>query len=324
MTQTSASIDAAAAQWVARMDSENWSEADDLALEDWLQLDIRHRGALVHAQALWSTLSDTPSVQSIDEDVAKPAPEPSRRGVLIWAGGALAASIVGGLYLANVGNSYSTEIGEVRRVALDDGSTAALNTDSRMDIAFGKSTRLVRLDRGEAWFEVHKDSARPFDVEAGNLRVRAVGTAFAVRLRAGGTEISVTEGVVEVWKIGDVQPSMRLRAGRTVLVRDNASIVREPSEPDAIERSLAWRTGNIDLVGTRVEDAIADINRYNKRKIVLADPSLAAEVFDGVFRTNDPEGFARVVAGSFDRSVDLTNRREIRIVARGSNLAPRE
>lgn len=316
MTQTSASIDAAAAQWVARMDSENWTDADDLALEDWLNLDIRHRGALVQAQALWNTLSDQHPFQSINDDGEQPVSDPGRRSLLLWAGGALAASIVGGLYLTNAGSTYSTEIGELRRVALDDGSTAALNTDSKVEVAFTKDVRVVRLDRGEAWFEVRKDTTRPFEVEAGDIRVRAVGTAFAVRLRAEGTEISVTEGVVEIWKIGERTTRMRLRAGGTAIVSDGSSIVREPPEPDAVERSLAWRTGKIDLVGTRVKDAITDINRYNKRKVILADPSLAAEEFDGVFRTNDPEGFARVIAGSFDRSLDLTNPGEIKIVAR--------
>src|SRR3546814_13950142 len=95
MTQTSASIDATAAQWVARMDSENWTEADDVALEDWLNLDIRHRGALVQAQALWTTLSDQRPFQSINEDVEQPVSDPGRRSLLLWAGGALAASIVG-------------------------------------------------------------------------------------------------------------------------------------------------------------------------------------------------------------------------------------
>src|SRR3546814_17036685 len=79
MTQTSASIDATAAQWVARMDSENWTEADDVALEDWLNLDIRHRGALVQAQALWTTLSDQRPFQSINENVQQPVSNPGPR-----------------------------------------------------------------------------------------------------------------------------------------------------------------------------------------------------------------------------------------------------
>src|SRR3546814_14750120 len=108
--------------------------------------------------------------------------------------------MVGGLYLADAGSSYSTEIGEVRRVALDDGSTAALNTDSKVEIAFAKKARVVRLDRGEVWFEVHKDTTRHFEVEAGDIRVRAVGTALdrksvgegksvAVRVALGGRRI---------------------------------------------------------------------------------------------------------------------------------------
>src|SRR3546814_3244860 len=135
MTQTSASIDATAAQWVARMDSENWTEADDVALEDWLNLDIRHRGALVQAQALWTTLSDQRPFQSINEDVEQPVSDPGRRSLLLWAGGALAASIVGGLYLADAGSSYSTEIGEVRRVARSEEHTSELQSLMRISYA---------------------------------------------------------------------------------------------------------------------------------------------------------------------------------------------
>src|SRR3546814_4130133 len=119
MTQTSASIDATAAQWVARMDSENWTEADDVALEDWLNLDIRHRGALVQAQALWTTLSDQRPFQSINEDVEQPVSDPGRRSLLLWAGGALAASIVGGLYLADAGRSeeHTSELQSLMRTS---------------------------------------------------------------------------------------------------------------------------------------------------------------------------------------------------------------
>jgi transmembrane sensor len=46
--------------------------------------------------------------------------------------------------------------------------------------------RQVKLDRGEAWFQVAKDPQRPFVVESGPVRVRAVGTAFSVRRREGG------------------------------------------------------------------------------------------------------------------------------------------
>src|SRR3546814_4189213 len=116
MTQTSASIDATAAQWVARMDSENWTEADDVALEDWLNLDIRHRGALVQAQALWTTLSDQRPFQSINEDVEQPVSDPGRRSLLLWAGGALAASIVGGLYLAR-SEEHTSELQSLMRIS---------------------------------------------------------------------------------------------------------------------------------------------------------------------------------------------------------------
>src|SRR3546814_19688281 len=68
-----------------------------------------------------------------------------------------------------------------------------------------------------AWFQVAKDRARPFVVEVGDVRVRAVGTAFGVKRTAGGVDVQVTEGVVEVWRVGDeghIQRSEERRVGK--------------------------------------------------------------------------------------------------------------
>jgi len=142
--------------------------------------------------------------------------------------------------------------------------------------------------------------------------VQAVGTAFSVRRREGGADIIVTEGVVEAWAKGADGQKIRVSAGGMAFIADNAA-VRAAPEGAAVERALAWRTGKIDLAGTRVDAAIAEFNRYNGRKIVLRDAALAAERVDGVFRTDDPVGFAQVIGGSFDVPVDLSGPEEIRI-----------
>jgi len=67
-------------------------------------------------------------------------------------------------------------MGEIRQVPLADGSRLTLDERSRVSVQYETATRRVRLEFGEVLFEVAKDPKRPFVVQAGNIRVRAVGT----------------------------------------------------------------------------------------------------------------------------------------------------
>lgn len=311
-------IDDQAAAWVARMDADRWTDADELRLQDWLSVDHRRRGALLQAQAAWLSLNLP--VDAAAAVVPPPSCQVSRpisRRRLITAsgvlGGAIAASVVGGLMWVGSGTTYSTEIGEIRKIPLADGSTATINSASRMNVLLAERRREVRLARGEAWFHVAKDVRRPFLVEAGDVMVRAVGTAFAVRRREGGADILVTEGVVEAWTRTFGGRSVRLVAGQRAFVGDDASVTIASDMPSGVDRALAWRGGSIDLNGRSLADAVAEFNRYNRRRLVLADAALARERFDGVFRTDDPQGFAVAVSDSLHVAIDLTDPAMIRI-----------
>ncbi len=300
----------AAAAWVARIDAGGWADADEAELQVWLEEDSLRRGALLQAQAAWMTLDKgEPDVAARTE----PAGRISRRGLIAGGGAALAASVLGGVIWSRSNTSYVTAVGEIRRIPLADGSTAVINTATKLDIRFAEASREVRLRQGEAWFQVAKDPGRPFIVEAGNVRVVAVGTAFSVRRRDGRAEILVTEGVVEAWATGAEGHVIRLTAGQRALVADNAAISHEPSAPSSVDRALAWRGGKIVLVGDKLSDAVAEFNRYNQRQIVLVDPAITGEQFDGMFSTNDPEGFAIAVRSSLSVPVDLSQPGEIRV-----------
>src|SRR3546814_13225464 len=84
---------------------------------------------------------------------ALPIFRPSRRSVLAGGGVAIAASIAGGVMLLG-GTSYATSVGEIRRVPLADGSIAAINTASAIDVKLDDAARHVRVVKGEAWFQV--------------------------------------------------------------------------------------------------------------------------------------------------------------------------
>src|SRR5690606_28626324 len=95
-----------------------------------------------------------------------------------------------------------TGVGEQRTVTLEDGSRVSLNTATRLSLHFDRGVRRVRLQSGEALFEVARDPGRPFVVESGDRQVRALGTAFIVRRDAGRIAVTLMEGSVEVAPVG--------------------------------------------------------------------------------------------------------------------------
>lgn len=315
MTASSAQKDRdAAAHFIARMDADDWSEADEAALQDWLNDDAMRHGLLLQMQAQWVAL--TPAVaeaEQVDEEPEPVAPTMwGRRGIL--AG--LAASVtlaIGGARWVESASDYTTELGEIRRLPLSDGSVMTMNSGSELKVNMARQAREIQLAQGEAWFEVAKDASRPFVVSAGDVRVRAVGTAFSVRRRETGVEVLVTEGVVETWAGNDESLHMRLKAGDRAMLSGHAVIDYETGISSSVDRTLAWRSGMIDLNGRTLFDAADEFNRYNQRQIIIADPRIAREEFDGLFRINDPEGFSEAVKTSLGVSLDTSNPDIIRL-----------
>ena len=344
--QTAAQIEREASQWLMRLDRDGRTPELIAELDAWLAGDRRRRGAWLQAEAAWLILDrigegDARSVipaeagisgqevaavygsheaQRLDPGLRRddeegnglPIPNLLRRRLIVGGGAAIAASLAGGLFILSRPERIVTAVGEIRRVPLADGSTAAINTQSTVAIAIADDRRTVRIEQGEAWFQVRRDPARPFVVEAGRVRVQAVGTAFSVRRRANGADVLVTEGVVEAWADGAEGNRVRLAAGQRAFVADNAAISQAAQAPSEVDRTLAWRSGRIDLAGEPLRHAVQEFNRYNMRQIVIGDPHLADERFYGIFRTDDPEGFAMAVRSSLEVPVQ-TSATEIRI-----------
>ncbi len=290
-------IEAAAVRWVARLD--RTPDDPDLALEieRWCMENPRHAGALLRTRAVWSGI-DAGDVDDVPIDaIFETGPSVSRRRVLAASGGlAIAAAAVGAIWLGTRGDTaLATAVGERRIAKLDDGSTIVLNTASRTHVRMTPEQRSVALDDGEAWFAVAKDHARPFIVSAGDVRVRAVGTAFAVRRHVGRAEVTVTEGRVRVWSVAAPERFVTLDAGKHAMVADvsgTSDTIVSDAKP---AETLAWRKGEIVLDGMTLGDAAAEFNRYNTRELSVEAP-LADRRIVGWFRTDDIEGFARSAA----------------------------
>jgi transmembrane sensor len=164
--------------------------------------------------------------------------------------------------------------------------------------------------RGEGRFQVAHDSARPFTVAAADAAVRAVGTAFTVRLRDGAqVDVLVAEGMVAVAS-SRVQRTPPLSAGEAaVVLPDRVSVSRV--EPQLLARRLAWTSGKLEFRGETLGEAVEEFNRYNRRQIRLSAASLSALRVGGSFGATDPESFAGALASAFKLRVVLDDADEI-------------
>ena len=286
--------------WAIRLDGDSLTAAEQSELDAWLGEDERREGALLRAQATLAYLDRGRALHANDAPSVRPTI--SRRNLMMLGGG-MAAAAAGAFLFVGHKPAFATKVGEVRQVALADGSTATINTDSRIQVDFHAHERRIALGSGEAWFQVAHDRTRPFIVAAGQVRVRAVGTAFSVRLRNGSADVLVTEGVVETWVEGHEAQKVRVAAGFQAQVTDgNGGVVTAP-DAAKITRALSWRGGQLALDGETLDFAVEEINRYNSKKIVVDSPRLGHEPLVGYFRTNEPEKFSSAVAALINARV---------------------
>jgi transmembrane sensor len=301
---TAADIDRIASGWVVREDQRELTPDEKAELDAWLAADPRRQGAYVRAHAAWSMM-DRGRAMASEVPPPRKWPVATRRELL--AASVVGAVGVGGLMAARqIGwQSYHAERGEVRRVPLGDGSSAAINTASRIQVSMSDDIRTVKLAEGEAWFDVARD-ARPFVVEAREVRARSAGGgAFAIRRLNKGAELIVAKGVLECWTTAAPMRVLRLPAGTKMLISNAAISDPQILPPTTVGRLLAWREGMVGLDGETLAEAAAEFNRYNDRQIVIADEALGRERLVGYFRANDPESFVRAAAGTLGANVSI-------------------
>lgn len=190
---------------------------------------------------------------------------------------------------------YASRHGERLSVRLADGSHVTLNTDSLLEVAYDERQRRVRLIQGQALFEVAKHQPRPFVVEAGDRRITATGTAFDVRLDRDRVKVVLIEGRVVVDPLqarglAGVLPLERQALAPGEELRADAGQAVSVTAAD-VDRDTGWSRGQLVFRDARLGDAVAEMNRYAARTVVIEDPRIAELKISGVFGTARPENF---------------------------------
>ncbi|MBO9560038.1 MAG: FecR domain-containing protein [Caulobacter sp.] len=309
MTRPQTDIDAetseAAIGWLVRLQGESVTE------QDWLDFDAWLTASPTHAQAYDAVLAfdqglDLDTRFARAEPVAAPLTppltakviplRPTRRAWAWSAGAAIAAAFVAGAVLVPskglIGGretTYVTGVGERRAIALEDGSRIDMNAASRVTVRYDRHARRIKMDDGQVFFDVAKDSNRPFLIAAGDTQVRVVGTQFDVRRRDGQVGVKVQRGLVEVRPnmASDATP-FRLRPGQG-LSHQEGQTDDAKLQPVAVEEIAGWRQGRLIYRDQPLSQIAGDMNRLFPRPVKLGDARTANMRLSGVLIVDEQD-----------------------------------
>lgn len=316
------SIEAIAARWIARRDR-GLTAAEEAVYRKWLGENPRHAAAMARPEKNWSALDRL--AEQFPAQGGPPNPDllaPHRRSRwIVWAPLLAAAAAVALVYFAGAPpvkqpqRNHAVVHPGPERLALEDGSTVELNTQAQVEVQFTPTERRVRLVRGEAYFKVTRNPARPFIVSTPQVSVQAVGTEFSVALATQEISVLVTEGRVQVAETpGAAGEKSGLPRELPALVAGEEGILSRSDAPQSpnrwemtvlqlspaqVDRALSWQGPRLEFFDTPLGDVAADFNRYNRKKLVIHDDETAAILVGGSFRADNVEGFARLLAVGF-------------------------
>jgi transmembrane sensor len=298
---------AEASVWIVRLHGPHRTPELEAGFRAWLTASPENARQFERVTEVWD--AGAVPVAGMPRVAREPERSPPRRWLLAAS---LALAIIGaGSWGAStfwLNPHYGTGMGERRVVRLSDGSQLTLNSDSEVIVSYRHDERRVRIDHGEAFFEVAKDATKPFRVRAGKRQVEAVGTAFAVKRDERQLTVTLVEGKVAVsgldrsgasatsavWNGEPLGDRILLTAGQRLTVSQSGSAPQ--LDRPRLDMATAWLRGEVILDGTPLAEVIAEMNRYDQRRLVIDDPAIAAVRISGIYHTGNSELFAAMVA----------------------------
>jgi transmembrane sensor len=345
-----------ACAWIAQLETGALTAADVDAFREWMRRSSRHAAEIRRLAKVSMDLNVLTEIAGpLQEAAAHYRPitkEPARRrfgfhalglGALA-AAAAVAVTVAYFLAPAEIAPSQpmqvATAMGGYREITLSDGTLVKLNTDSRIEVDYTREERKVRLLAGEAFFDVTPDPDRSFVVQANGKSVRAVGTAFVVRLLEEKIEVTVVEGRVELTDttatagekgrgedeiaesrgLSSATPPapIILQTGQSLSIpakkRERTLLTLSSRE---LQRQLSWQEGLHDFSNTPLEEVIREVSRYSPVEIEIADPELREIEFGGLFRVGETRPLFDALQKSFGIKVEYVDDNKVRL-----SLAP--
>lgn len=298
MAKTADEITDEAAGWIARLNADRRTQADEAAFQAWLAESPAHQAAFEEATMIWELAG------GVSHDMLRDPPRVLRIGRReVLAGLTVGVAVAGGLvFLSGRAEAkvYETAVGERRRVAFEDSSIATLDTDTRIVVKFSDVERVVDLQRGRVNFHVSADGKRPFIVSGAKETIVAHQSNFDVRRDGENISVVLIDGRASVDRDGKM--AVLEKGDRLVSSADGTHMDRPSLLP-----LLAWQKGQAILENEKLADAIAEMNRYSAVKLTIGDNTAAGLRVSGVYKVGDNLGFARSIARLLPLRVEQTD-----------------
>ncbi|MBO9652893.1 MAG: FecR family protein [Agrobacterium tumefaciens] len=286
-----------AADWLLRLQKGATEPRLKAEFERWLAASLGNRLAWERTCKVWRNLGLVePEFKNLWEDAphlpGEAATKPSRRrwsvrhyaGVAVAAASLCLAVLFVPAFFVRFEADYQTSTAEARTITLEDGSRVELAAASALSTNFKDGRRTVKVLKGEAFFDVVPDKTRPFVVEAKNVTVQVLGTAFDVDLTDGVTQVALAHGSVEA-SFRNAPPT-RLVPGEMLIVDASGAIRKENV---SVEDIGGWRKGELYVVDATIGSVVEQIQRYHPAWLTMADKRLAEQRVTGFYNLRDPD-----------------------------------
>jgi len=326
-----------AAAWLLRLESDAPSVRERAEFVDWLRESPLHVAEMLRLARLQRSLgrfsrwqevesqllaggTDASNVIPLTYDTPSKAPKSKAQKFRRWflLAAAASAAVVSLLLLLDTRGAIGTEVGEKRAITLDDGSEVTLAPNTRLRVRFNADRRVVALLQGQAFFHVHSDPRRPFWVEAGVARTRAIGTSFSVERRSNAVVVTVVEGRVAVNPLHGTD--VAVSANEQVALTEAGSAAPVHKVDGKVE--TAWLQGELIFDNDSVAEVVQRFNAYNRTQIRVIDAAVAARPVTAVFRATDPDSFVAFLQSVGGVRVERKSDHEILIGSSSGTAQP--
>lgn len=313
-------IQETATAWVTRAER-GLTAVEQGELDRWLEGDSRRLGAFVRAQAVWihaeraAALGKMPDHDSdtanYESSIEPQSSSNMTRRLLLGSGGAIVASVIAATAVRWPRyRTLESGVGETRHIALMGGTVLTLDTDTKVDIAAGSNDRSLILRRGKLFVQA-LGGGQLVSVGIGSLLMETTEGAFGIQsLLDEPVTALVTKGVLAVSQTAGLFEKARtltVAEGQALTVGSHAQMSPNDIRSVAatrIAQFLAWKDGMLSFGGEALGDAVRSFDRYSAMRIVV-DAALAQQRITGLFKADDPKGFATAIAASFGAMVSV-------------------
>lgn len=291
-----------AVAWVIRLHNHPVSQEDRRAFEAWHAQSPAHALMFEKLLRVW----DGPELREAAATSAKArafaSTVPSRRWPILAATCAILFLIIAISFdlVTRWQSDYHTGAGERRTVELPDRSIAILNTQSAIALSYDGMVRRIRLLKGEVFLQVQHDSDHPFVVESAETSVRALGTAFVVRARPSGDQITVLEGAVKVDSRRMTTASSTVAAGSQLQTEHGR--LEQPQAVD-VPVATAWLSGRLVVQGVAFAQVLEELQRYHPSTVLLLNQRVGNTNVTGTYNVEDPVGALALLVKTVPLSV---------------------